>query len=441
MAKLPVPKFNLRCPSGNRPTLISLVYRYRGQRVVYSTAESIHPDDWDAKRQRPIIQERRPELLYIQRHLDALASHCTDIYLECGGRISTKDFKEELDLRLKDQVDTVTVVNDDTPTFIEFLDLELQDMTKGGMDKNTVKMFRQHCNNIKLFASEYQDGAGFSYDDVDWNLRIEFIDWLAARGFQLAYGNKTLKTLRQFMERARRKKHHSNTSYQGVGWTVSRRKAKGDLVTLSAQELDYLAHLNLTGHLDKVRDICLIGAGTGQRFSDFSVYVPDNFYTTISGIKLLSIISKKTSTPTKVPLNLFPWLHPILEKHGFRTPQMSMQKFNEGLKALCLKAGFKHPVLVIEQYMGRKARVEQHHIEKYKLISSHVCRRSFATNLYRMGYSLAKIMPMTGHATESQLRNYIGIDSERNAEAIAFDIMARQVQNANGGAVIKALGA
>ena len=66
------------------------------------------------------------------------------------------------------------------------------------------------------------------------------------------------------------------------------------------------------------------------------------------------------------------------------------------------------------------------YVPKYEQVTTHACRRSFATNLYRMGYSLAQIMPMTGHATESHLRVYIGIDAEENAERIALDIRNRK---------------
>ena len=169
----------------------------------------------------------------------------------------------------------------------------------------------------------------------------------------------------------------------------------------------------------------MIGAGTGQRFSDFSRLKPEQFYKTTKGMPLLSVISQKTATPAKIPLNIFPWLIPVLEEHEYRAPQMSMQKFNDGLKVLCKKAGIDDKVLVVEQYMGRKPKLVKRFVPKYKLVTSHICRRSFATNLYRMGYALAQIMPMTCHATEAQLRLYIGIDAEENAEQIALAIHER----------------
>ncbi len=79
------------------------------------------------------------------------------------------------------------------------------------------------------------------------------------------------------------------------------------------------------------------------------------------------------------------------------------------------------------------------YVKKHTEIVSHTYRRSFATNLYRMGYSLAQIMAVTGHSTESQLREYIGIDAEENAEKMALGIMQRlqnQGNTMNGGAKV-----
>ena len=304
------------------------------------------------------------------------------------------------------------------------------------MPSSTLRSFKLHINILHRFA-KYR--GNFTYEDIDWNFRLEIIDWLTEQNVQLSYGNKTLKVIHNFMERARRKKLHENTSYKGKGWTVGQKKVRGHKVILTMQELEVLANLKLWGIAETARDLFLIGAGTGQRFSDFSKYEPDNFYRTINGIPLLSVISQKTHTPVKIPLNIFPWLIPILEKHNYQSPSISLQKFNEFIKDICKKAGFRNQVLKVEQFMGRKPRIEKGYVEKYTEVASHTCRRSFATNLYRMGYSLAQIMAITGHSTESQLREYIGIDAEENAEKMALGVMQRQQQNAitpNSGAKV-----
>jgi len=414
MAKIPKPRFNLKRPKSKTESLIFLIYRYRGKKLRYSTRLTIAVKDWDFKTQRPIEKERRPDLWAIRRQLDDLAAHAKAIYIEQDyGALSLEEFKIELDQRLGR---TKPDQNEKSTSLIDFLDLELAEMKATGMKQSSLGVFQLHVNNIKKFAAE--EGT-FSYEDVDWNLRLRLIDWMTSKNWQLAYANKTLSTLRQFIERARLKGYHDSTAYQGRGWEVRPLKAKGQKVILSKDELDKLAAIDLHGFNEEVRDLLLIGAGTGQRFSDFSRFCPDHFYRTMNGIPLLSVISQKTATPVKVPLNIFPWLIPTLEKYDYHAPSISMPKFNCALKTLCETAGIDKEVLVIEQYIGRKARLVKRSVPKYEVIASHVCRRSFATNLYRMGFRLAQIMPMTGHSTETQLRTYIGIDAEENAENIA----------------------
>ncbi|MEL6929340.1 MAG: tyrosine-type recombinase/integrase [Cyanobacteria bacterium J06600_6] len=423
MAKIPKPRFNLKKPQSKSETLIYLIFRYRGQKLRYSTQLTIRPDEWDFKAQRPIECERRPDLWAIRRQLDEYAGFAKTVYIEHDyGAISMEDFKVQLDERSgrAEPKEGRWAVS-----FLEFLDLEIAEMRTTGMKGDTVRMFKMHTDTLKVFARERGD---FDYNDVTWSLRLKLIDWLAARKVKVAYGNKTISTLVQFVERARRKGHHNHIGHQGQGWKVKQLKAEGPKVTLSVGELTLLSEMRVGGFLGKVRDLLLIGAGTGQRFSDFSKLRPEQFYRTMSGVPLLSLISQKTAMPVKVPLNIFPWMIPTLERYEYTSPKLSMQKFNEGLKVLSEQAGLNQQVLVVEQYMGRKARLEKRYVPKYALISSHICRRSFATNMYRMGYSLAQIMPITGHATEAQLRIYIGVDAEENAERIAMGIRHRREQ-------------
>ncbi|MDB5244074.1 MAG: integrase family protein [Spirosoma sp.] len=51
-------KFLLKDPRADRPTLISLVYRYANTRFVYSTGLTIDPYQWDADRQRAYTNQK-----------------------------------------------------------------------------------------------------------------------------------------------------------------------------------------------------------------------------------------------------------------------------------------------------------------------------------------------------------------------------------------------
>ncbi|MEM9885981.1 MAG: tyrosine-type recombinase/integrase [Bacteroidota bacterium] len=425
MRKLPKLRFNLKSPKSKTETLIFLVFRYRGHKLLYSTGLTILPNDWDTKAQRPFEKETRKDLWALYRKLNNLATSCKKIFIESNyGDITITKFKKLLVLENEDtyQPTKKTLAIPKRLEFLEFCDLELTEMKATGMNKTSIRGFKLHANILKKYAKE--EGT-FTYEDVDWEYRLKLIDWLTKRDIQLSYGNKTLKVLRMFLERAKKKKIHANSNYNGSGWLIPRTKAKGQIIFLTLRELQILADLDLSSKLEKVRDLFLIGAGTGQRFSDYSKYEPHNFYVSDQGIPILYVVSQKTHTPAKIPLNIFPWLMPVLEKHSFSSPKISMQKFNLWIKEICVQAGFDAKMLKIDQFMGRKPRVEKRYVSKYQEVASHTCRRSFATNLYKMGYRLAQIMPMTGHSSESQLREYIGLDNEENAENIGLEILKK----------------
>ncbi|MEO0877635.1 MAG: tyrosine-type recombinase/integrase, partial [Bacteroidota bacterium] len=413
--------------------------RFSGKRLVYSTSHSIHPKDWDFTLQRPIQQTGRPDLFQIKRCLDDFASHCLHILVSDENHpLSPTQFRAQLDLAIGGSSPNAGL-NRKRISFLDFLDAMLKEMiAEHGLEANTTKAYALHLRNLQKFAQEVRP---FDYEDVDWEFRLELIDYLASKGHKLSYGNKTLNKLRQFLELARKKKLHNNTAYLGAGWSVPRKKAAGEKVILTSKELSKLAELQFEGQKQKALDLFLLGAGTGQRFSDYSRYTPNNFYTTARGITILTLVTQKTKTLATVPINLFPWVKLILERYNYYSPTLSMQKLNVLIKEICEQAGINQSVFLVEQFIGRKAIVKKRHVPKFQEVSSHTCRRSFATNLYRMGFSLAQIMPMTGHSTESQLREYIGIDGEMNAEEIALSIIARRQQSTSDGAIIKALGA
>ena len=422
MPRLPQPRFNLKSPKSKSETLIILFFRYRGFRIQYSTSLTILPKEWNFKTQRPITMIRRPYLLAIQHQLDDFANWCRSIYIDHDyGNIKPKVFKELLDQKSgKTQKEAEIIESLPKINFLTFIEQELENLKNQGIRKSSLKPYKVHINVIKAFA---QDKGGFSYEDVDWNFRLELIDWLAQKNIKLSYGNKTLGILRRLLERARKKGLHGNTKYHGAGWEIPQKKAVGEKIILLPEELQLLADMKLGGLLKKVRDLFLIGAGTGQRYGDYSRYQPHHFYHTAKGIPILSIISQKTDTPVKVPLNLFPWLLPVLEEYNYTSPKFYMQKLNDGIKILGKKAGINNKVLVVNQLMERKPRIEKLYLPKYELLTTHTCRRSFATNLYRRGFPLSQIMPMTGHTTEGNLRIYIGIDAEENAERVALDMV------------------
>ena len=82
--------------------------------------------------------------------------------------------------------------------------------------------------------------------------------------------------------------------------------------------------------------------------------------------------------------------------------------FNKRLKVVCKEA--KLTYLTEGSLRSEKTkRLEVGKYPKYKLVASHICRRSFATNFYaQRKYPTPLLMNITAHGTEKKFLNYIG---------------------------------
>ena len=82
--------------------------------------------------------------------------------------------------------------------------------------------------------------------------------------------------------------------------------------------------------------------------------------------------------------------------------------FNRYLKAVCKEANLS-TMIKGSVFNTETKRNEEGDFEKYKMISSHVCRRSFATNFYgNPKYPTQLLMSVTAHSSEKMFLEYIG---------------------------------
>jgi integrase len=95
---------------------------------------------------------------------------------------------------------------------------------------------------------------------------------------------------------------------------------------------------------------------------------------------------------------------------------ISNQKMNFALKEIGKLAGLDASTQVTKTRAGL---LETHVLPKYKLITTHTARRSFATNAYLSGVSSLAIMKITGHKSESSFMKYIKGSQEENATALS----------------------
>ena len=270
----------------------------------------------------------------------------------------------------------------------------------------TIKSFAKLLRALERYQTETRRGI----DYPDWTLEQyhAFKSYLTNRGLTLNYIGALLKDLKQLLKQSHGEGLHTNTVFQHRDFR--RLVEEVDNMYLTDAELQTLADLDLSKktRLDRIRDLFLIGAYTGLRFSDYSELRPENI--THNG-RILTRKTLKTSARVSIPLN--PNVLAILTKYGGVPPRtITNQRMNKYLKELMQLAGFTERIEVGRTRGGTK---ETHYLEKWELISTHTARRSFATNAFLGGVPTVNIMKCTGHKSEVVFMKYIKITSEQNA--------------------------
>jgi integrase len=155
-------------------------------------------------------------------------------------------------------------------------------------------------------------------------------------------------------------------------------------------------------------------------------------------LELIELTQIKTGKRVAIPLH--PKVKAILEKRDGNFPYyISDVKFNVHIKDVCKLAGIEEPtkgaVLTDLDEENEAIKQEDHRwrkvsgtYPKHELISSHVCRRSYATNYYGE-MPTSWLMSITAHGTEKQFLQYVGKSEIDTAQQIA-DFYAKQMLQA-----------
>ncbi len=184
---------------------------------------------------------------------------------------------------------------------------------------------------------------------------------------------------------------------------------KALFTTLTVKDLEILMKFDGSDYLNNARDWLVIGCWTGCRVGDLMKLNKDNIFIQGDNINIIQLTQSKTNKQVKIPIHQDVSL--ILKRSdGFPRP-ISSSKFNKYIKEVCKKAGINELVKGSKQNpITHKKEIGT--FEKWELIRSHSCRRSFATNHYNK-LSNKSIMAVTGHHTEHMMLSYIGeIESE-----------------------------
>lgn len=260
----------------------------------------------------------------------------------------------------------------------------------------------------KIEDMERHYNRKFKVSDVDTSFKNLFNDFYELNN----YGKNTIKKNFKFIKTYC---YHARDNGIEVYPSLKKLSISGEDTNdtyLTLDELETIkSYSGLSERLDNVRDWLLISCFTAQRISDFSRFGKDMIIE-VKDQKLISF--KQTKGQKEIVIPLLPEVQQVLNKRGGEFPRkISDQRFNEYVKELCNIIGFTQEIegSVVKNIGDERNKIFRKvkgSYPKYMLVSSHIGRRSFATNFYGK-IPTPLLMSATGHTTEKQFLEYIKI--------------------------------
>lgn len=374
-------KFYLKNLKEEESTII-LFFNYSGNVLKYSTKLSCKQNQWDKKRHR--LKSQAKGCAEVNKILNNIEETSLDIYnklLVNKSYVNNNVLREKLDIELG---------RTNKEDFFEYM-LHYID-SKEELAKSTKRDYKQCYNTIKEFQKHSKYTVTF--DSINLNFYEKFKSYVLASQKQATntFG-KRVKFIKSVMNYATELGVNTNLEYQKKRFKVLAEKKKHQY--LSIDEVSQLKDVILEGKEDKARDVFLLFCYLGIRYGDYKQITRNNL-SMKEGVYHLDILMNKVKSPISIPIDNNTLS--ILKKWDYKLPYISNSDVNKYIKKACLKAGIDEDVMDGETVK-----------KKYKLISCHTGRRSFATNGYISDLKIRTLMSITGHKKESTFYNYVQI--------------------------------
>lgn len=153
-------------------------------------------------------------------------------------------------------------------------------------------------------------------------------------------------------------------------------------ITLSFDEIKRIRKTVMpNNYLENAKQWLILGCNIGQRVSDLLKLKKSNI-AEVDGNKIIVLSQQKTKKQVAIPINKEAQY--ILDLNNGDFPrQISDMKFNKYLKMVCEEAQINEVINGSKVDPETKRKVVGKYT-KWQLVSSHICRRSYATNYYSL---------------------------------------------------------
>lgn len=405
--------FLYRSKKKQAPLVVRLLFRSNGKDFVFGarTKVLVEKDYWEKqhfKKSKSIEVTNKQTGINIE--LNKIEKSILSAFSETiPEHISKEWLSKQIELYYEPQQPKKEIPN----SLIDYIDFYIQ-YRKYELNKSSILKFNVVKNKLKRLESQRNSKKPILIKEVDNEFKREFIEFSTKNMYSKNTQQKEFDFIKSFCKHARflgleTHPHLDNLKIE---------KEKVEKIYLTFEELELIEKIDeLSESLDNVRDWLIISCYSGQRISDFLRFKPEMIRYE-NEKPLLEFTQRKTKKEMTIPLH--PKIIEILKKRGGKFPyRISDQKYNDYIKIVCQKAN------IIGHVQGSKSTLTEYGIrkqkgvyKKYELVTSHIGRRSFATNFYGI-IPTSFLIYITGHSTESMFLSYIGKSNKDLAKEIS----------------------
>ncbi|WP_372752517.1 tyrosine-type recombinase/integrase [Labilibaculum sp.] len=378
------------------------------------TSFKVLPEDWNLKKQQPkgTTEQGKIIALNLSKLKTSLLSNFNEA-IENGISITPEWLADQINIiqnrGTSEQQEKGNLLTY-TDYYINYLPTHVQRSGKRGVSKNTIKKFV----TLKARLVDLQEAKNRKYNVSDIN--PDFINLFDAFLRKNNYSDNYIGTLSINLKTMCKNARKDGLNVSPNLDNITGVKEDTEKIILTFKEIEQIKKTSYKREaLSNARDWLIIGCFTGQRVSDLLKLTKDNIVFK-SGLQLIELTQIKTGK--KISLPLHPEVKEILDKReGYFPYKISDVKFNLYIKEVCKLAGIDQ-LINGSKINPKTKRKEKGVYPKYELITSHTCRRSFASNYYG-DIPTPLLMSATGHATEKKFLIYIGKSATDQAQQLA----------------------
>lgn len=430
-------RFILKNPKEGKNTILLRVRVGRAIDLSLATKESVYFEDWDERSQCLIEEytEFRKGKSIVKRDADSKLKIREN--REVNYRLH--ELKKQVETAYKstnEKIDKEWLRSLVYPETIETESLEISfddycDKFIESKGRSIGKDYVTKINSIREIVGRYVKNRKLkqlNLTDIDNNFKNDFEEYcLDIEKYAVNYFERNFKFIKTVL-------YHAQQNGYPICNGLSRIKCSTEkpmFVILTPDELKLIEeHTFSEEHLETTKDWLLISCYSGQRISDFMRFdVCMITERVVNGKKRYFIEFTQEKTKKQILLPLHEKIVGILKKRDWSFPRrMSEPRYNEHIKKVCDYVGINQmtegTLAIKEESESIKNRKKNNRRKvygtypKYKLVSSHIGRRTFASNNFGK-IPTPLLMVATGHSSPNMLMKYIGKIDEQQSMTLA----------------------